>query len=479
MTTMFSPDIESFIREYVKELRTNNAAVFAGAGLSVGAGFVDWVELLKPLAKDLGLDAIKESSQLVALAQFHVNGNGRHRINQRILEEFPSEKAPTENHRILARLPITRFWTTNYDKLIETSLSDAGKVADIKHEVQQLAHTKPRRDAVVFKMHGDVDSPGNAVITKDDYEKYPLVRGPFITALTGDLVSTTFLFLGFSFKDPNLDYVLSRIRMNFDRNQRQHYCIFRKVRQLNGQSAADFEYEQRKQELAIEDLKRFNVKTLLVDEYADITAILRRIDDSYRRKTVFVSGSAHSFGQWTEFEAEEFMRDLGQMIVQKGFNLVSGLGLGVAAPLISGAVEAVYKGRSGRIHDQLIVRPFPRHIEDDATRARVWEEFRQDLISQAGVALFLFGNKKVGEEVVDADGVRKEYEIAQKNGLLLAPIGGTGFVAKALWEEQKASQRGLAVPAGFVGALEKLGDEPGKLGELLEQIKELLNHVEN
>lgn len=262
-------------------------------------------------------------------------------------------------------------------------------------------------------------------------------------------------------------------------NQRQHYCIFRKVRQLNGQSAADFEYEQRKQELAIEDLKRFNVKTLLVDEYADITAILRRIDDSYRRKTVFVSGSAHSFGQWTEFEAEEFMRDLGQMIVQKGFNLVSGLGLGVAAPLISGAVEAVYKGRSGRIHDQLIVRPFPRHIEDDATRARVWEEFRQDLISQAGVALFLFGNKKVGEEVVDADGVRKEYEIAQKNGLLLAPIGGTGFVAKALWEEQRASQRGLAVPAGFVGALEKLGDEPGKLGELLEQIKELLNHVEN
>ena len=156
---MFDQDIESFIRDYVKELRSNNAAIFAGAGLSVGAGFVDWVRLLEPLAQDLGLDSSKESHQLVALAQFYENRNGRHRINQRILEEFPAERAPTENHRLLAKLPITKFWTTNYDKLLETALSDAGKVADVKHDVQQLAHTLPRRNAVVYKMHGDDDLP--------------------------------------------------------------------------------------------------------------------------------------------------------------------------------------------------------------------------------------------------------------------------------------------------------------------------------
>ena len=33
---------EQFIRDFTKELRSNNAAIFAGAGLSIPAGFVDW-----------------------------------------------------------------------------------------------------------------------------------------------------------------------------------------------------------------------------------------------------------------------------------------------------------------------------------------------------------------------------------------------------------------------------------------------------
>jgi hypothetical protein len=49
-------------------------------------------------------------------------------------------------------------------------------------------------------MHGDIDRPDEAVVTKDDYEKYSRDREPFITALAGDLVKKTFLFLGFSFR---------------------------------------------------------------------------------------------------------------------------------------------------------------------------------------------------------------------------------------------------------------------------------------
>lgn len=39
-----------------KELDEGNLAVFAGAGLSRSAGFVDWKSLLKPIADDLDLD---------------------------------------------------------------------------------------------------------------------------------------------------------------------------------------------------------------------------------------------------------------------------------------------------------------------------------------------------------------------------------------------------------------------------------------
>lgn len=45
-----------FIDSLSKELAEGNLAVFAGAGLSRSAGFVDWKSLLKPIADDLDLD---------------------------------------------------------------------------------------------------------------------------------------------------------------------------------------------------------------------------------------------------------------------------------------------------------------------------------------------------------------------------------------------------------------------------------------
>lgn len=179
-------EIDLFIRDYLKEVREDNAAVFAGAGLSAAAGFVNWRDLLRPIAEELSLDIDKEND-LVAVAQYHCNENAgnRHRLNQSIIDQLTGGANPTANHRILARLPIGTYWTTNYDQLIETSLKEAGKIPDVKYTTEQLATTRARRDAVVYKMHGDVEHPHNAVLIKDDYEKYHLKRGVFINALAG------------------------------------------------------------------------------------------------------------------------------------------------------------------------------------------------------------------------------------------------------------------------------------------------------
>jgi NAD-dependent SIR2 family protein deacetylase len=37
-----------FIDDYLAEIEAGNAAIFAGAGLSIPAGFVDWRDLLRP-----------------------------------------------------------------------------------------------------------------------------------------------------------------------------------------------------------------------------------------------------------------------------------------------------------------------------------------------------------------------------------------------------------------------------------------------
>jgi hypothetical protein len=466
-------EIDLFIRDYLKEVREDNAAIFAGAGLSAAAGFVNWRDLLRPIAEELRIDIDKEND-LVAVAQYHCNENAgnRHRLNQSIIDQLTVGAVPTANHRILARLPISTYWTTNYDQLIESALKEAGKIPDVKYTTEQLATTRARRDAVVYKMHGDVEHPYDAVLIKDDYEKYHIKRGAFISALAGDLVSKTLLFIGFSFTDPNLDYVLSRVRVTFRENQRRHYCIFKKRTKQDDESDAEFENAQIKQRLAIEDLKRFNIKTLLIDDYAQITEILARIERQYRQRTIFISGSAEEYGAWTKSATEEFLRDLSRALVQEGYRVATGAGLGVGDAVITGAIEEVYRARTGHIEDSLIMRPFPRANPDEVVRQRLWEDYRQELISAAGICLVVLGNKLVDSQIVSAGGVRREFEIACQRGLNVVPIGATGYMANEIWSEIS-----VALDAYYPDAKADLREKFARLGETVEKPAELISRT--
>jgi hypothetical protein len=431
----FGKEVKRFLNEFFGHIDAGNAAVFAGAGLSVPAGFVNWRDLLRDIADELDLDVDRETD-LVSLAQFHVNkyAGNRHALNQAVIEALSADNPPTENHKLLARLPITTWWTTNYDTLIETALRDAGKVVDVKSDVQQLANTRPRRDAIVYKMHGDVERPNDAVVTRDDYERYTLERGPFINALAGDLVSKTFLFVGFSFTDPNLDQVLARVRISFANNQRRHFAIFKTRSKEQGETEEDYAHAKARQLHVIEDLKRFNIGVLLVDDYDQITAILSELERRYRRQTVFVSASAADFAPWGEEAVTQFMRALGAELIKEGGRLATGLGLGVGNALFTGAVEQVVAGHAQHIEDAMIIRPFPQFIPEDR-RQQFWRDYRNDLIGRAGIAIFLFGNKVENGRIVPANGMRSEYEIAREHGLAVLPIGATGSTALELASE--------------------------------------------
>lgn len=425
-----------FIGTLLTDLAEDNLAIFAGAGLSAPAGFVSWKELLRPIAEDLELEIEKETD-LVALAQYHCNANlaNRGKLNQLLINKLAEDVEISENHKILARLPISTYWTTNYDKLIEKSLTEAGKIADIKYRIKQLSFTKRGRDAVVYKMHGDIDNPDEAIITKDDYETYHVKMQQFINALSGDLVSKTFLFLGFSFTDPNLDYILSRVRIAYSNDQRQHYCIQKIVVPIAGESQADTEYRKRKQELFIQDLLRFGIKTYLVPDYSEITTILRHLEWSYRRKTIFISGSAYEYGKWKPEDAQHFIYSLSKEISSLGFRIVSGFGLGVGSSVITGVLENVYMGGRRLDSEQLILRPFPQYEVGKRPLSQIWEQYRTDMISYAGIAIFVFGNKIIDGNVVLADGLIKEFEIAKRSGLLLIPIGATNYASKFIYDQ--------------------------------------------
>ena len=470
---------EAFLRDVGKELEEENVAIFAGAGLSTGVGFVNWKELLRPIADELGLD-INRETDLVALAQYHCNDNANNRsqLNQRLIEEFSKSSEETENHRILSRLPIRTFWTTNYDKVIENALASSGKIADVKYTKEHLSTTKPKRDAVVYKMHGDVEHPNQAVLTKDDYERYHIKMDQYLSNLKGDLISKTFIFIGFSFTDPNLDYILSRVRVAYDQNQRRHYCFLRTVSKQKDEDEADFDYRKRKQELFVKDLERFNIKPVLVEEYQEITELLAQLEDQYKANTAFIAGAAHDYSPWEEKDALNFVYSLSYALSSQNMKVVSGFGLGIGSSVISGVLEQIYMDSKGPIGDNLILRPFPQNSEGKMPLKELWTKYRNDMIAHAGMALFLFGNKLSDGKVVLSNGMHEELQIARDKGLLLIPVGATGYVADEIWKEENTKVQNSALyDDNFKKAFGRLGDMNLSADELLKTVIEICEYL--
>lgn len=433
----FSREVEAFIKEFAKDLAENNVAIFAGAGMSKGAGYVDWNELLRDIADELGLKIEKEFD-LISLAQFHVNQRKSSAgLAKKILEEFSEQAEPSLIHEVLARLPIRTYWTTNYDSLIEDALKKACRIADVKHSVSQMNTSRPKRDAVIYKMHGDVTAASEAVLYKEQYERYYRTHESFVTALSGDLLSKTFLFIGFSFADPNLDYILSRLHVS--KATRQHYCFMRREAVAEGDDEEVINYKARKQELRVDDLKRFGIQTLLIDRYEDVLIILEEIEKRFRKKTIFVSGSAEEFGDWTRRDAQAFIHSMAASLIAENARVVNGFGWGIGSAVINGALEAIYSNPEKHSEDQLIMRPFPQFASSLKKLQQSWEQYRQRMISFAGVAIFVFGNKMDRDgKIIEANGVVREFEIAVEKGLVPIPVGATGFAALEIWRRVSA-----------------------------------------
>lgn len=451
--------IQTFVDDYVVALREQNAAVFAGAGLSIPAGIVDWKELLRDVAQEIGLDVERETD-LVSVAQYHSNRRGRARINQALINEFAGRATLTENHEILASLPIRTYWTTNYDPLIERSLENAGKTPDVKISSENLATTVPFHDAVVYKMHGDVSQPHKAVITRDDYEQYMNARSLFATALRGDLVSKTFLFLGFSFNDPNLAFIFGRIRTLLGENVRRHYCLLRQVRRSDFTTQRQFQYARARLELQVEDLARYGIVAILVKEYTDYTKVLRRLAERYRRSWVFISGSAADYRPWTKDEAEKLIFEVSRQLTENNFGVISGAGLGVGTLVNNGVLEQLHRENSQVTDGRLLIRPFPQGITDAAQRRLRWTAYRKQLIAKAGIAVFLFGNKKDDTgNVVLADGVREEFDLSVAQKVAVVPVGCTGSVAGQLHKQVTSRLQRYLPERGYKQLLDDLREK--------------------
>lgn len=172
-----------FLKEFPKAISDENAAVFIGAGVSVGAGYPSWKELLREIGDELGVKS-DDVYDLAALAQWSVSDTGgATRIRQVIRDQIAVDHDIPAPLNILARMPIRHLWTTNYDRLIERALLAIRRPCSVISAQGDLALKVTAGAARVYKMHGTVDQLDEIVISTDDYELFRSRRGAFLPLL--------------------------------------------------------------------------------------------------------------------------------------------------------------------------------------------------------------------------------------------------------------------------------------------------------
>lgn len=441
----------------VQALRNGRLSIFAGAGLSASSGYVNWKKLIKPMSDYLGLNI---NTDLTMIAQYYENECTREGLNRAILSEFSKVPTKNDNMEILASLPIDTYWTTNYDSIIEDTLREKGKTVDVIYEQIQYKNYTPGRDAVVYKMHGDKNFPDRAVISKTDYELYDVYRSVFSKGLVMELITKTVLFIGFGFADPNLDRFISIVRHTFEKySPPTHYCFMRSVSyedyldekgNLTRQKRIEFEQDKKLQDLKIRSMKGYGIHTILVDDFTQITAMLNYIRDKYTLNKVFISGAldpndSHNYG--CHFDkpyninfknGEWFIMQLSKRIIDDGYDIVNGFGVGIGNYVVSGAyMGGVQRGGSDYVSKHLTIQPLISVEQQESDKK---DEVRRKLIRDCGTVIFLFGktlyednNSKKDE--LDKDGTYREYEIAVKEVKNVIPVGATGLTSRYIYNE--------------------------------------------
>ena len=112
-----------------------------------------------------------------------------------------NEWSPGQIHRRMLSLPWTDVLTTNWDTLLERTVSSNPDLSyDIVQIPTDIARTRPPR---IVKLHGSLPSHGPFILTATDYRTYPDNFAPFVNLARQVLLENELCLIGFSGDDPN------------------------------------------------------------------------------------------------------------------------------------------------------------------------------------------------------------------------------------------------------------------------------------
>ncbi|MGL2992693.1 SIR2 family NAD-dependent protein deacylase [Flavobacterium sp. TSSA_36] len=217
-------------KESVFELiRKEEMILFAGAGMSLYAGFPSGKELAKILHKNLPIsqqNEIELSSDLLQVSEdiFNIRNGNKNYLITKLKECFEIEPSSKETHQLLAKIPqIKTIITTNYDTLFEDTNKNLQVIR--RSSDYPIANSKKQQ---LFKIHGDLSDTTNIILTKSDYNKFFIENKDetvFWTAIKDRLASNNILFIGYSLEDNNVMVMFEKILSEIGENRKELFFV--------------------------------------------------------------------------------------------------------------------------------------------------------------------------------------------------------------------------------------------------------------
>lgn len=432
-----------FLDEISQKMKQGDISIFAGAGLSIASGYVDWKKLLEPISKQLRLNP---NIDLTEIAQYYEDKFGRQGLNSLVFNEFDKIPKNNENINWLSKMPISEYWTTNYDHVIEQAIKKQGKSYQKLVKKEDFKYHKIGREVAIYKMHGDKDSPDDVVLTKEDYQNYDIDRGIFTRMLSVELIRKSFVFIGFSFNDPNLERILSIAKQTLQGKAPQtHYCFMRKVQlidylnehnRLEIQNIEKYIRDNNYQILRCNSMVKYGIQTILINDYDEITLMLKHLYNKYITNNVFISGGINpaNLSDYGTFKmvndtnlnlnsAESFFTMLGRDLVDNGFHIYTGFGAGVGNYVLAGVLQSNKNRLNGEVINDDIHISSMMSVMDLEKKNRI----RRKMIEQCSSSIIVFGYGKKDS------GTYQEYHIAKDDNKYIIPVKKTGFAAKEIY----------------------------------------------
>lgn len=218
--------------------KEQNLCPFIGAGFSknVDVRIPSAVDLNKIAAGCLGMDSdlldaqSNGDYQLVAEYLITQKKFGKAALElDRAFHDKAFDVRKSDPHIQLTLLNVPSIFTTNWDSWIERAFTEMERPIRTVVRPSDYSDKSNKEGPYLFKLHGDISIQDSLVYSISSYYERMSNESAFDIWLSEAIFHRSFLFMGYSFYDPNLRLLWYRIKALMERTQgRDPYIKFPK-----------------------------------------------------------------------------------------------------------------------------------------------------------------------------------------------------------------------------------------------------------